>query len=115
MLKYLLQFVIGGGVIVGMSVLSKHMGAKYAAALYAVPSQFTLGVIFIYLQSGKSNIQLLSGGAIYALVCTMLFVVIFKWLLSYANFWISLGTSYVLFFGLLALFLYLFPGESPST
>lgn len=48
-LYYVIQFMLGGGIIVGMSILATKLEAKFAAILYAMPIQFIIAAIFIYL------------------------------------------------------------------
>lgn len=95
-LNYIIQFVIGGGVIVGMSFLAEHYGGKYAAVLYAIPIQFTIAALFIYFNTGKSTIQELSLATIVSLVVIILFIGMFYMLSMKYNFWLSLVTAYIL-------------------
>ncbi|MCK4883605.1 MAG: hypothetical protein KAS30_01915 [Candidatus Diapherotrites archaeon] len=95
-LIYLIEFILGGSVIVGMDLLAKTH-PKYAAVLYAVPLQFTLAAIFIYMGTEKNTIQNLSIYALYSLVVLMLFIGTFYLLTKRFDFWPSLVFSYILF------------------
>ena len=46
-MTYILQFVISGGVVVGMTALTRFVHPKFAALLYAIPLQFTLALLFL--------------------------------------------------------------------
>ena len=52
-LKLLLQFVVSGSVVVGATLLAKHVDAKWAGLLVALPIMTILGYIFI--QSSNSS------------------------------------------------------------
>ncbi len=52
-LKLLLQFVVSGGVVVGATLLARHVDAKWAGLLVALPIMTILGYIFI--QSSNSS------------------------------------------------------------
>lgn len=94
--KYIIEFIFGGGIIVGMDILAKRFSPKYSALLYALPLQFTIAAIFIYTDSEKSTIQQLSIASIYLLISTVLFIVVFYFLTKKLDFWISLGIAYTI-------------------
>ena len=79
-LNYSIQFILGGGVIVGMSILAKHFHPKYAAILYALPIQFTLAAIFIYFGTEKGTIQQLAHNTIFYIIGLVGFIVAFYFL-----------------------------------
>lgn len=97
LISYLVQFILGGGIIVAMTYLAEHQGAKYAALLYAVPIQFTLAAGFIYLGTEKSTIQELSISSIYSLMILIVFIFVFYQLTKKCSFWLSLFLAYILF------------------
>jgi len=96
-LNYSIQFVLGGSIIVGMNILAKYFHPKYAALLYALPIQFTLAAIFIYLGTKEGTIQQLAQNSIFYIIGFVVFIVAFYFLTKYLNFWPSLGISYALF------------------
>jgi len=95
-----------------MSVLAKYCGPKYSALLYAVPLQFTLAAIFIYLQNDLSTIRGLSFYTLFSLVIIFGFVLLFYFLVQHYNFWWSLGISYLLLFVAFGIYLFSFAGRS---
>lgn len=96
-INYTLQFIIGGSVLVVMSFFAKHIHPKYAAVVYAIPAQFTLAAILIYLHTSKQTVQELSKASLLALGILALFIVSFLLFSSKFSFWISIGASYVIF------------------
>lgn len=96
LLNYSIQFVLGGGIIVGMSILAKYVDTKYAALLYALPIQFTLAAIFIYLGTKEGTVQKLAQNSIWYMLGFIAFVVAFYFLTKYLEFWPSLGIAYVI-------------------
>lgn len=106
MFSYLLQFILGGGIIVGMVFLAKIYGGKTAAVLYAIPVQFTLTVIFIYLEDSAKTVRDLSIGTLYSLLILAIFISAFYFLSLCFEFWTALLCSYLLFF--LCCYIYLF-------
>ena len=99
-LNYLIQFILGGGIIVGMSILAKYFHPKYAALLYALPIQFTLAAIFIYFGTKEGTIQQLAQNSLFYILGFVAFIIAFYFLTKHFNFWSSLGISYLLFIGI---------------
>lgn len=95
-LNYLIQFIIGGGIIVGMSILAKHAGPKYAALLYALPIQFTIAVVFIYFDANEGTVRQLAQDSLVFIVGFVGFIIAFYFLTRHFHFWSSLGMSYLL-------------------
>ena len=108
LLNYLIQFVLGGGIIVLMSFLAKNFHPKYAALVYAIPIQFTLAAIFIYFGTNSGSIQELAKHSLYYTVAFVGFIVLFYLLMKHFSFWSSLGLSYVFFIAAILLILNLF-------
>ncbi len=94
-LNYIIQFFIGGGVIVGMSILAKYCSPKYAALLYGLPIQFTLATIFIYLGTDKGHIQDLAKSSIFYILLLAGFITLFAFLIRHLDFWPTMGISYL--------------------
>ncbi len=93
-LNYIIQFLIGGSVIVGMSILAKYCSPKYAALLYGLPIQFTLATIFIYLGTDKGNIQELAKSSVFYTLLLVGFIATFYVLIRNFEFWPTMGISY---------------------
>lgn len=53
--KLLLQFVVSGGVVVGATLLAKHLDAKWSGLLVALPIMTILGFIFIQNSSSTAD------------------------------------------------------------
>ena len=96
-LNYSLQFIIGGGIIVAMSVLAKYFNPKYAALIYALPLQFTIAAIFIYIGTEQGTIQNLAKNSLFYIFGFVIFIISFYFLTKQFNFWTSLGISYLIF------------------
>ena len=97
MINYILQFIIGGGTIVGMSFLAKNFDPKYAAFLYALPIQYTIALIFIHINSEKKGIsELIKHNLSYSFIFITFLLMLF-FLLKHFNFWPSLIISYFFF------------------
>jgi len=80
-----------------MSILARHFNAKYAALLYALPIQFTLAAIFIYLGTKDGTIQQLAHNSLFFILGFIVFIVVFYFLTKQLNFWLSLSLSYLIF------------------
>jgi len=97
-LYYFLQFFIGGGVIVGMTFLTKFVGPKAASLLYVLPAQFTIAVIFIFLGSSRKTVQDVATSTILSVILLVMFILVFTLLVKKLEFWPSLGIAYIIFF-----------------
>ena len=104
-LYYIIQFVLGGSIIVAMSYLSKHVDPKYAAIIYAMPIQFVLAASLIYFGTDKRTIQDLTLNSIYYLIIFLIFILIFYYLINKYSFWTSLSSSLIIFFILVLIIL----------
>ncbi len=102
---YVIQFFLGGSIIVGMTLLAKHAHPKYAAILYAIPVQFTLAAIFIYLGTKKGTIEQLTQHSLLYTLGFIGFIVAFYVLKKHMGFWSSLGLSHVFFLGIVLIIL----------
>ena len=95
--NYIIQFVLGGGIIVGMNILAKNSHPKYASILYALPLQFTLAIVFIYLGTKEGTVAQLAYNSLFYTFGFVIFIIAFYFLIKLLNFWLSLGISYILF------------------
>lgn len=94
---YLLRFILGGGVIVGMTWLAEHLHPKYAAYLYVVPVQLTIAVLFTYLGTSEKTVRDLLISTFASLGVLAAFSISFYLSMSRFSFWQSLGVSYGVF------------------
>lgn len=97
-LYYFLQFFLGGGVILGMTLLTKHVGPKAASLLYVLPTQFTIAIIFIFLGSSRKSVQDVASSTILSVALLVMFILVFSLLIKKLDFWPSLGIAYAIFF-----------------
>ena len=81
-----------------MTLSAKWYGGKAAALIYAIPVQFTIAAIFIYLDQSSETIRELSVGTLYSILILAGFVGLFCILTQFLNFWSSLTCSYLAFF-----------------
>ena len=108
-LNYAIQFILGGGIIVGMNILASHTHPKYAALLYALPIQFTLAAIFVYLGTNQGTIQQLTQSSIIYVFAMIGFIILFYYLTKQFSFWTSMGTAYLFFIIVVAIVLKVTP------
>ena len=94
-LYYVLQFVIGGVMVVGITVLAKYFHPKYTGIVYALPAIIIVALIFIYLNQGLHTSRLtLKSTLIYEF--TLIFFILTLYLLLYKiNFWLALLIAFI--------------------
>lgn len=56
-LQIILQFLLSGGVVVGATLLAKHLDSKWSGLLVALPAMTILGFIFITLNTDQATSQ----------------------------------------------------------
>ena len=77
-----LKFVIGGGVIAGVTLLAEHVNPKYGAILVAAPIITTLAILFVYSEAGQAVARELTVGAFWFALPTLLFLAVLAFLLG---------------------------------
>jgi uncharacterized membrane protein (GlpM family) len=77
-----LKFLIGGGVIVGITVLAQLVNPKYGGMLAAAPILTTLACIFTYSESGRVTTQQLVISAFWFAIPSILFLLVLWHLLA---------------------------------
>jgi len=82
-------------VVVGTAFLANYVHPRYAAILYSLPLQFTAAAVIVYLESGKITLQQVTLNAIFYIIAFVLFLLVFYFLLTRADFWKAIGISYV--------------------
>jgi uncharacterized membrane protein (GlpM family) len=95
----LLKFVIGGSVIVGVTLLAEHVDPRYAGMLAAAPIITTLAFLFTYAEAGRETTQQLVISAFWFAIPTLLFLLAFYFLMNRFSLIASLGGAYGIWLG----------------
>jgi len=97
-MNYLLQFLLGGWIVVGMSYLATHIDPKYSAILYGIPIQFLLAIIFINVGAKEGLVLEVTKNSIIYTFILISFLILFYFLLKNFEFWksIIIGLSYLI-------------------
>ena len=69
-----LKFLIGGGIVVGITVLAQQVDPKYGGMLAAAPILTTLACLFTYTEAGQATTQQLVISAFWFAIPTLLFL-----------------------------------------
>ena len=75
-----LKFLIGGGIIVGITVLAQQVDPKYGGILAAAPVLTTLACLFTYSEAGEVITQQLVISAFWFAIPTIIYLIAL-WLL----------------------------------
>ena len=79
---YVIQFLLGGASVVGITLIAKYIDAKYTGIVYALPIILIVAMIFIYLDQGLGIAQkTLKSTFVYEF--TLVYFVLAFWLLLY--------------------------------
>ena len=90
----LLKFVIGGSVIVGVTMLAEHADPRYGGMLAAAPIITTLAFLFTYTEAGRETTQQLVISAFWFAIPTLFFLLAFYFLMYRFGLLQSLGGAY---------------------
>lgn len=94
-LYYILQFILGGVSVVGITLIAKYVNPKYAGILYALPVILIVAMIFIYLDQGLDiTRRTLKSTFVYEFTLVY-FVMAFYLLLQRLDFWWALGITFI--------------------
>jgi len=77
-----LKFLLGGGIIVGVTFLAEQADPKYGGILAAAPLTTTLAILFTYSEAGQTTAQQLAIDAFWFVIPTMLFLLVLYLLLT---------------------------------
>ena len=97
----LLKFVIGGSVIVGVTLLAEHVDPRYAGMLAAAPIITTLAFLFTYSEAGVETTRQLVISAFWFAIPTLLFLLVFWYLLGRVGLLGGIGGAYGVWIGAL--------------
>jgi uncharacterized membrane protein (GlpM family) len=93
-LQALVKFIVGGSIIVGVTVLAQQINPKYGAILAAAPITTTLAFLFMYNEAGAATTRQLILGTFFFAIPSLLFLVSLYFLVSRYGFLESLGGAY---------------------
>jgi uncharacterized membrane protein (GlpM family) len=90
------KFLVGGGMIVGITWLSRFVDPKYGGILVAAPIITTIAFIFTYAENGAQTTQQLVMASFSFMVPTVLFVIALYFLMFRISFVPSLVGAYAI-------------------
>ena len=70
----LLKFIVGGSVIVGVTLLAEQVDPRYGGMLAAAPIITTLAFLFTYAEAGRESTQQLVISAFYFAIPSLMFL-----------------------------------------
>ena len=89
-----LKFIIGGSIIVGVTLLAEHVDPRYGGILAAAPMITTLAFIITYSEAGRQTTQQLVIATFWFMIPMLLFLVAFYYLMGRFSLLMSLGGAY---------------------
>lgn len=93
-LQALVKFIVGGSIIVGVTVLAQEINPKYGAILAAAPITTTLAFLFLYNEAGAETTRQLVFGTFFFAIPSVIFLLSLWFLISRWGFLESLGGAY---------------------
>lgn len=97
-LYLILKFIIGGSLILGITLLANHIHPKWGGILAVAPIITTLSIIFVKYETDLQTTQQLILSAIYFIIPTLIFLIIMYFLLNKINIVYSFLIAYVVWF-----------------
>jgi uncharacterized membrane protein (GlpM family) len=97
----ILKFIVGGSVIVGVTMLAENADPRYGGMLAAAPIITTLAFLFTYSEAGRETTRQLVISAFYFAIPTLLFLLAFYFLMYRFSLFPSLGGAYGIWIGAL--------------
>jgi uncharacterized membrane protein (GlpM family) len=98
-LYMLLKFIVGGSVIVGVSLLAEQVDPRYGGMLAAAPIITTLAFLFTYSEAGRETTRQLVISAFYFAIPSLMFLLAFWFLMYRFTLLMSLGGAYGIWIG----------------
>jgi len=95
----LLKFIIGGSVIVGVTLLAEHVDSRYGGMLAAAPIITTLAFLFTYSEAGRETTQQLVISAFWFAIPSLMFLLAFWFLMYRFSLLMSIGGAYRIWIG----------------
>ena len=95
----LVKFLIGGGVVVGVTYLAEQIDPRYGGILAAAPITTTLAFLFTSSEAGQAINRQLVISAFFFAIPTLLFLLCLYLLLSRYPILPSLGGAYGIWLG----------------
>jgi len=89
-----LKFIIGGIIIVGVTVLAEHVDPRYGGILAAAPMITTLAFLFTWSEAGQQTAQQLVIATFWFVIPTMVFLLAFYFLMSRFSLLMTLVGAY---------------------
>jgi uncharacterized membrane protein (GlpM family) len=89
------KFLVGGGMVVGITWLARYVDPKYGGILVAAPIITTVAFLFTYTENGPQITQHLVGASFSFMIPTVLFVVTLYLMMFRFSFAYSLLGAYV--------------------
>jgi uncharacterized membrane protein (GlpM family) len=94
----ILKFLIGGGVIVGVTFLAQQVSPKYGGILAAAPIITSLAILFTWSEAGQATSRQLVIGAFWFAIPSLLFLLALYILMGRYPFIPSFGGALVIWF-----------------
>ena len=95
----LLKFVMGGSIVVGVTMLAERVDPRYGGILAAAPMITTLAFLFTYSEAGRQTAQQLVIATFWFVIPTMVFLLAFYFLMSRFSLLVTLGGAYGIWIG----------------
>ncbi len=86
-----LKFLIGGGIVVGITILAQQVDPKYGGMLAAAPLLTTLACVLTYAEAGRVTTQQLVLSAFWFAIPSLLFLLTLWFLLAHYPLASSIG------------------------
>jgi uncharacterized membrane protein (GlpM family) len=94
-----LKFIIGGSIIVGVTLLAEQVDPRYGGILAAAPMITTLAFIITYSEAGRQTTQQLVMSTFWFMIPMLLFLVAFYFLMERFSLLLTLGGAYGIWIG----------------
>ena len=95
----LLKFLIGGSIIVAVTLLAEQLDPRYGGILAAAPMITTLAFLFTWSEAGRETTQQLVISTFWFVIPTMLFLLAFYFLMSRFSLLPTLAGAYGIWIG----------------